>query len=258
MVNFISLLRKSILSLDRYLKFLLVCWLILMVALPFIRQYIGERPFLQGLTLLVLFQLLYVLQVLYRAWGWWYLLRLAVGVVLLTWAAEAIGIRSGFPYGNHHFAASLQPHVMGVPFLIPLMWLMMLPPAWAVASLITRKLVGCVVRPLFVVSSALAFTAWNLYLAPSMVRWGLVEWTTPDGYFGIPWLNFIGQIFVAGMISFAVSPKRLPAGALVLVYVLAWLLNFIWQLVFWGLPGSALGGFFCMGIMVVFAAVFYR
>jgi len=258
MVNFISLLRKSILGLDRYLKFLLICWLILMVALPFIRRYIGERPFVQGLTLLVLFQLLYVLQVLYRAWGWWYLLRVALGVVLLAWAAEAIGIRSGFPFGSHHFAASLQPHIMGVPFLIPMMWLMMLPPAWAVARLITRKLVGCVVRPLFVVVSGLAFTAWYFYLEPLMVHWGLVDWAAAGGYFGIPWLNYLGLILVAGVISFAVSPRRLPGGLLILVYTLTWLVEFILQFIFWGLPGAALAGFLSMGIMVVFAAVFYR
>jgi putative membrane protein len=227
-----------------------------MVAIPFIRQYLGERLFLQGLTLLVLFLVLFVLQVLYRAWGWWFLLRVAVGVALLAWAAEAIGIRSGYPFGSYRFTASLQPQVMGVPFLVPLMWLMMLPPAWAMARLITRKLGGCLVRPLFVLTSAFAFTAWDFYLEPLMIHWGLVEWTTPAGYMGIPWSNFLGRILVAGLISLAISPKRLPSGSLVLIYTLTWLVEFICQLLL-GLPGSAMVGFLLMGIMVLCAVLFF-
>lgn len=258
MANFISLLRKSIQGLDRYLAFLFVSWLVVMVSLPLLKNVFGERAFLQGLTLTVLIQVLIVLQVLYRAWGWWPMLRVALGVVLLAWAAQAIGTSSGYPFGSFKFTSLLQPQVLRVPFHVPLMWLMMLPPAWAIARLISRKANGCLVRPLFVLTSALAFTAWDFYLDPQIVRWGILEWNPPGGYFGIPWTNLLGWLVVSGVISFVVSPKRLPGGLLVLIYALIWLVNFIWQLSFWGLPGSALAGFFAMGSMLLYAAIMTR
>lgn len=258
MANFVSLMRKAIFGLDRYPAFLLVSWLAVLVSLPLLRQVFGEHTFLQGLALVVLIQVLFVLRVLFHAWGWWSMLRVAVAVVLLAWVAEAIGIRSGYPFGSYHYTSSLQPQVMGVPILVPMAWLMMLPPAWAVARLITRKMSGCLVRPAFILVSALAFSAWDFYLDPQMVSWGMWEWITPGNYFGIPWLNFLGWLIVSALITLAISPKRLPGGLLVLVYALTWLVEFICQLLFWGLPGSALVGFVLMGGMLLWAAIVTR
>jgi uncharacterized membrane protein len=78
------------------------------------------------------------------------MLRTALEVVLLVWVVQAIVIRSGLPYGTLQYTSLLQPQVMNVPVIIPFTWLMMLPPAWAVARLITRKLSGCLMRPAFV------------------------------------------------------------------------------------------------------------
>ena len=255
MTNFIFLLRKSIASLDRYPAFLLISWLAVMVSLPLLRQAYGEQTFLQGLALVVLIQLLFVLQVLYQAWGWWSMLRVALGVVFLAWAAEAIGIRTGYPFGSYHYTSLLQPQVLGVPLLIPLAWLMMLPPAWTVARLVTRKVSGCLMRPAFVLVSALVFSVWDFYMDPLMVQWGIWEWNTPGGYFGIPWLNLIGWLLVSGSITFAISPKHFPGGLLVWVYVLTWLVEFILLLLFGGLPGPALVGFCLMGAMLLWAAI---
>ncbi len=255
MHNFISLLRKSLHGLSRYQTVLLAGWLVLMVSIPLLRRFIGERVFLQALALFVLIQVLFVLRVLYSAWGWWSTLRVAVGVVLFAWVAQAIGVRSGYPFGHYRFTPALQPQVMDVPLLIPLMWLMMLPSAWAIAKLISRRVSGCLARPLFVIISALAFTAWAFYLEPQMVQWGLLQWTSPGGYFGIPWISFLGWFLVSAIISLAVSPRRMPGGLLVVVYSLTWLLQLICQVVLTGLIGPAVAGFFAMGSMLFAAAL---
>jgi uncharacterized membrane protein len=255
MTNFISLLRKSISGLDRYPAFLLVAWLVVMLSLPMLQLIFGEQTLMQGLALAVLLQVALMLNVLYRAWGWWSMLRSAVGVVLLAWVVQAIVLRSGLPYGNLHYTSLLQPQVLGVPLLIPLTWLMMLPPAWAVAKLITRKLSGCLMHLVFILVSAIAFTAWGFYVEPLMAHLGLVEWDPVGGYFGIPWLHYTGWLLVSGVITFGISPKRLPGGLLVVVYGLAWLIEFISLLIFWGLPVPALIGFFLMGGMLLCAGV---
>ena len=70
-------------------------------------------------------------------------------------------------------------------------------------------------------------------------------------FFGIPWLNFIGWLFVAGIITFAIAPKNLPSGTLMLVYCLSWLVEFYSMLIFGGLLVPALVGFCLMGVMLL-------
>jgi putative membrane protein len=258
MIKFIQLLRKSISSLERYQVILLVSWLVVMLSLPLLNVIFGQQALLQGLALAVLLQLAFVLHVLYRAWGWWSMLRAAVGVVLLAWAVQAIVIRSGLPYGNMQYTSLLQPQVMRVPVLIPLTWLMMLPSAWAVAKLITRRLSGCLMRPAFVLVSALAFTAWGFILDPLLVHLDLLRWNPAGEFYGTPWLNYIGWLLVSAVITFGISPKRLPCGSLVLVYDLSWLVEFIAVLIFWGSPIPALIGFCLMGGMLLWAGIITR
>jgi uncharacterized membrane protein len=258
MTNLIQILRKSISGLEHYPAFLLIAWLVVMLSLPILNVVFGAQILLQGLALAVLLQVAFVLNVLYRAWGWWSMLRTATGVVLLVWVVQAIVIRSGLPYGNLQYTSLLQPQVMSVPVLIPLIWLMMMPPAWAVARLITHKLSGCLMRPAFILVSVLAFTAWDFYLDPLLVHLGLMQWDPIGVFYGTPWLNFIGWLILSAIITFAISPKRLPGGLLVLVYVLTWLVEFVSLLVFWGLPVPALIGFCLKGGILFWAMIVNR
>jgi putative membrane protein len=134
----------------------------------------------------------------------------------------------------------------GVPLLIPLAWLMMLPCAWAVAYQITGQSRG----RQFMLVSALAFTAWDLFLDPQMVNWGYWVWEQPGGYFGIPWLNFGGWFLSAVGLTWLIRPPAPPASLLV-IYLLTWLLQTVGQLFFWQMPGPALVGFGGMGCFVV-------
>jgi uncharacterized membrane protein len=258
MNGFISLLRKSIVGMHRYPAFLLVAWLVVMLSLPLLHVIFGQQTLLQGLALAVLLQVAFVLHELHQAWGWWSTLKSAIGVVLLAWVVQAIVLRSGLPYGDLRYTSLLQPQVLDVPVLIPLTWLMMLPPAWAVAKLITHKLSGCLMRLAFIIVSALVFSAWGFYFDPLMVHLGLMVWNPAGGYFGIPWLHFFGWLLVSGVITFGISPNRLPGGLLVVVYGLTWLAEFLSLLLFWGLPGPALAGFCLMGGMVLWAGLVTR
>jgi uncharacterized membrane protein len=48
---------------------------------------------------------------------------LVVGVTAV--AFEAVGLATGFPYGGYRYSDTLGPTLLGVPFLVPLAWLMM-------------------------------------------------------------------------------------------------------------------------------------
>src|SRR3712207_7563084 len=45
-------------------------------------------------------------------------------------AFESIGLATGFPYGSYTYSDVLGPTLLGVPFLVPLAWLMMAWPSW--------------------------------------------------------------------------------------------------------------------------------
>ena len=74
-----------------------------------------------------------VVALLWEVWGAAATLRVAGSILVLSWAAEVIGSRTGIPFGAYSYTDTLQPQVLGVPLQIPLGWLMMLPPSWAVA-----------------------------------------------------------------------------------------------------------------------------
>ncbi len=258
MTRFFTLIRKSVASLERNQLILLIIWLLVMLSLPVLFTLLGSQGLLQGLTLAVLLQVALVLNILYRAWGWWGMLRGAIEIILLAWIMLAIVVRSGLPYGEINYTAVLQPQVLGVPVLIPLTWLMMLPPAWAVAKQITYRLSGCLMRFVFVVLSAAAYTAWEFYFNPLMAHLGIVEWVPTGTFYGVPLPHFFGLFLVSAVITFAFSPKRLPGGSLVLLYGINWAADFILLVLFWRLPVPALVGFGLMGGMLLWAALSTR
>lgn len=225
----------------------LVLWVLTMITLPILGWILGEGYLIRGMAFGVIMQAAAVLIILFYAWGWARTLKTFAIVVVLSYLAELLGSSTGIPFGKYHYTGLLQPQLAGVPLLIPLAWMMMLPPAWAIAKIILGES-----RPrwAFVLISALAFTAWDLFLDPQMVGWGFWVWESPGAYFGIPLSNYLGWIVVSAVITLAANPKDLPVGPLSLVYVLTWLLQTIGQGIFWSQPGPAVVGFIGSGIFV--------
>ncbi len=241
-------------SLTKVNIFFIGLWLLTMILLPIVGWTLGEAALIRGMSVGVLMQGIAVLAILVHAWGWAKTLRSFAIVGVLSFFAEFIGSTTGFPFGKYHYTDVLQPQLGGVPLLIPLAWMMMLPPAWAMANAIlvheehegTRRLK-------FVLLSALAFTAWDLFLDPQMVGWNFWVWEIPGQYFGIPLVNYLGWILVSALLTFTANPKEIPIRPLAIIYMLTWFLQSIGQGVFWGQPGPALFGFVGMGIFIFLA-----
>jgi lycopene beta-cyclase len=226
---------------------LLAAWVVMMIALPIVRATSSKAVFDWGVSLSVLLQAAAVLSVLYAAWGGRRTLQTAVLVAALTWAIEWLGSTTGFPFGPYSYTAALRPQLFHVPLLIPLAWLMMLPIAWAIAARLTGGARGW----RFVALSALALTAWDLFLDPQMVAWGYWVWDNPVGYFGIPWSNYAGWLLTGAFITLAARPKELPLRPLLLIYTVTWFLEWFGLIFFWGLVGPGLVGFVGMGVFVL-------
>jgi lycopene beta-cyclase len=231
---------------DQPVYVLIGLWVLSMISLPIMRWVYGDQAIVWGVNLSVILQVSAIWSILGGAWGWRRTILTTIVVVILAWTVEAVGTATGFPFSAYHYTPLLQPQLANVPVILPLAWMMMLPASWAVAQLInsTRS------KLTFVVISALAMTAWDLFLDPQMVAWDLWTWAEPEGYFGIPWVNYAGWIFASSLITFAARPVDLPKIPLLIIYTITWILETIGLIVFWGLPGPGLVGFVGMGIFV--------
>ncbi|NWF68867.1 MAG: carotenoid biosynthesis protein [Chloroflexi bacterium] len=235
---------------------LIAAWFLSMVSLPIALWTVGEQAIVYGTIASVLLLVSATCVIIAQAWGWRRALLSAVIVALLGWSIEFVGSKTGFPFGRYSYTSALQPQLLGVPLLIPLAWLMMMPPAWAVAQCLIGSLETPPRRAAFVGLSALAFTAWDLYLDPQMVNWGFWVWHEPGAlhYFGIPLVNYMGWILAALLMTAAVRPPRLPRRAIVpllAIYGITIFLQTIGVGLLWGMPGPALCGFAAMGTLLL-------
>lgn len=124
----------------------------------------GPQPFMQGLLAVVIFVLACAAFLLsYKP-----TLRnvgAALGVLVMTFIAEASGANAGFPFGDYAFTKALGPKLFDVPLAIPFLWLGLLITSWIAAERILRYkhvVVAAVVATAF--DAVLEFSADSLDL----------------------------------------------------------------------------------------------
>jgi len=229
-------------------KGLLVAWVLATISLPILQWLWGQRTTRWGVTATVALQAGAVVSSLVSAWGWRQAALVAASIAAMGWLAEYIGSSTGVPFGHYHYTDRLRPQLGHVPLIIPLAWVMMLPPSWSIAGLVAGG------SPwLHAGISALAFTAWDLFLDPQMVGWRLWVWEQKGRYFGIPLINFVGWALVSGAITAALRPSALSMSPLQLIYALTWILETFGLGVLWRQRGPALCGFLAMGSILLWA-----
>ncbi len=134
-------------------------------------------------------------------------LRTGLGVLALVLAAsigfESLGLATGFPYGTWTYSSVLGPTLLGVPFLVPLAWLMMAWPSWVLADRLARPVRPARRRLARVAWGAGIFAAWDVVLDPQMVQAGYWTWAHPSpglpGIDTVPLTNLAGWVF-AGLV----------------------------------------------------------
>ena len=247
------MLRWDSLKVQPVMLVVLSLWVLTMILTPIVGWTWGGAALSGAIQAGVLLQVAAVLTALLLHSGRRTLLPMGV-VLPLAWLAEFVGSHTGLPFGRYSYTDVLQPQLGDVPLLIPLAWLMMLPPAWAVADLLAPR------RPRWrkALVAALVFTAWDLFLDPQMVAWDFWRWHEPGAYFGIPLLNYFGWLLVSFLITYAALPTDLPRGSLLTIYIITWVLQTIGQAFFWSMPGPAAFGFVGMGLFAVLALRAYR
>ncbi|SDO77833.1 putative membrane protein [Klenkia soli] len=168
-------------------------------------------------------------------------------VAVLAVVFEAVGLATGFPYGSYTYSDTLGPTLLGVPFLVPLAWLMMAWPSW----LLARRLVpGHRVGRIAV--AAYVFAAWDVVLDPQLVQAGYWTWAHPSpglpGIGTVPLTNLAGWLLAGLVLMTALdllaarrtptAPDHAPLVALAWMVLGGALAHAGWL----GLPGSAVWG----------------
>ncbi|TFV52199.1 carotenoid biosynthesis protein [Blastococcus sp. TF02A_35] len=192
-------------------------------------------------------------------------LRTGVGVLvvvaLTAIAFESVGLATGYPYGSYTYSDALGPTLLGVPFLVPLAWLMMAWPSWLLAGHLAD---GRVAR---IAWAAAVFAAWDVVLDPQMVQAGYWTWAHPSpglpGIDTVPLTNLAGWLLAGAVLMTLLDllvartgqpPRTGPAGPLL---ALGWMtLGGALAHAGWlGLPGSAAwGAALAVPVLAVLAA----
>lgn len=103
-------------------------------------------------------------------------------IALLSFAIEAIGIATGWPFGEYQYITALGPQIVRAPILIGLLWLLLLGGALYWMHQITRNLV------LQAIGAALLMTGIDVLIEPVAID--LQYWT----WYGkqVPYSNYLG------------------------------------------------------------------
>jgi carotene biosynthesis associated membrane protein len=183
--------------------------------------------------------------------------------------AEAVGVATGWPFGEYAYTDSLGAQVLGVPLLVPAAWVMMAYPALLVA----RRLAGAHGRIAVALVAAVALASWDVFLDPQMVEAGHWVWRHPTpslpGVAGIPLTNFAGWLLVALVLGAVLDrvlpdpsrgdvPGRAPLRSVsvddrlpVALYLWTYASSVMAAAVFFGRPSVALVGGVLMGLVAV-------
>jgi uncharacterized membrane protein len=183
--------------------------------------------------------------------------RVAGALVLVTTGGgllvEAIGVGTGFPFGDYTYSGQLGPKIAGVPWIIPLAWTWMAWPAWLAAVRLAR-------RPAARIGIAgLGLAAWDIFLDPQMVAEGYWTWSDPHpslpGIPDVPLGNYLGWLVVALLMMAALNTVAGPApgrdAPMYALYLWTWASSILAHAAFLGLPASAGWGALAMGLVAV-------
>jgi uncharacterized membrane protein len=199
--------------------------------------------------------------------------RLVLVVVPGAFAAEAVGVATGFPFGSYTYAHSLGPLLLGVPLLVPLAWLMMAYPCLLMGrTLAVTFAIQYVGLQRFwrqglmaAVIAGAALAAWDVFLDPQMVDAGHWTWADPSpglpGVTQVPLTNLAGWLLVAVALMATVQlalprpvpaarPTRLETVSPALLLGWTWVGGVVGNAVFFHRPWVALWGGVLLGLFV--------
>jgi uncharacterized membrane protein len=154
----------------------------------------------------------------------------ALGIALLSWAIEHLGVTTGWPFGHYSYSDVLGWKLGGVvPLPIPFAWLLVVPAAIGAAQLLlperSRRIGLILVAPLLALGLDLLLEPVAAYIT------GYWHWLDSGPYYGVPTANFIAwgaTALALALLTILLCGRRLSgATTLPTVPLLLYLLNLL-------------------------------
>ncbi|HOE66814.1 MAG TPA: carotenoid biosynthesis protein [Candidatus Hydrogenedentes bacterium] len=126
-----------------------------------------------------------------------------LGIGALGFLAEAMGVHTGFPFGQYVYSDALFPAVWKVPVVMACAW-------WTLSGYVREMLRGLFARRIAeAFCAAIWMTALDFVIDPLAAgSLGYWKWAHPGVYYGIPLLNFAGWLGVSLLIFLVIPPPR--------------------------------------------------
>jgi len=157
-----------------------------------------HNPHLQRLTPFISVAILMGFAIVHgvRRYGWMPFVVFFILTFVISWSYETSSILTGFPFGHYVYADKLGPKLWLVPLLIMPAYFSMGYIAWTIGHILLdrfdNQLVGAEVV-LVPVLASFVMVMWDLCIDPasSTVTRAWI-WRDGGGYFGVPFVNFLG------------------------------------------------------------------
>ena len=114
------------------------------------------------------------------------------GVFLIGMTTEAVGVNTGYLFGDYTYGQPLGIHVLGVPITIGIMWVTL---AVGAKNFVTNYVENTTVRMMLAAGLMLVF---DICMEPVAVHLDYWAWTAEE----IPWSNYLTWFVVALAIQF--------------------------------------------------------
>lgn len=187
--------------------------------------------------------------------------RAAVGLLALcgyTYAIEAVGIATGYPYGAFEYGVNLGPMIAGaVPAALPLFFLPLVVNAYLLCLLLLGPLADRTAVRLPVVVAAVV--GMDLALDPAAVSIGFWAYDAGGWYYGVPWTNYAGWVLSAavavGVLDRAFDREELFGRLERCRFMLDDLVSFV---VLWGVVNAYFGNWIAALLAALFGYGLWR
>ncbi|MFQ3284306.1 MAG: putative membrane protein [Natronomonas sp.] len=187
--------------------------------------------------------------------------RTAVSLLALcgyTYAIEAVGVVTGYPYGVFEYGVNLGPMIGGeVPAALPLFFLPLVVNAYLLCLLLLGDLAGRTAVRLPVVVAAVV--GMDLALDPAAVSLGFWGYAAGGWYYGVPWTNYAGWVLSAvvavGILDRAFDREGLYSRVERCQFMLDDLVSFV---VLWGVINAYFGNWIAALLAALFGYGLWR
>lgn len=126
---------------------------------------------------------------------------IALLICIVTFIIEAIGVATGFPFGEYTYTSILGVKLFGVPFTLGFAWLGVIYTALLLSNTKSK------------IYRAIEVGIWiviiDLILDPAAVVLGFWEWTSDGDYFSIPLSNFVAWFIIGSVLSLIVPIRNI-------------------------------------------------